>query len=135
MIIENLKHNISSKIKAIKHDSSFKKITVECRLISFLLCASKITFIFCSSLESESELSAIWEKFKISPFINSNYTNVQSFAKDYWMDTRLYMEFTDSRITQSFDFYIFLNIFWLRSKISGPKGWSLLKCRFYLVLL
>lgn len=128
VIIENLKHNISSKIKAIKHDSSLKKKnTVECRLISFLLCASKITFIFCSSLKSESELSAIWEKLKISQFKNSNHTSVQSFAKNYWMDTRLYMEFKDSRITQSFAALVFLILFWLRRKISGPKGWSLSK--------
>lgn len=47
-------------------------MTVECRLISFLRCASKVTFIFYSSLKNESQLLMICEKKnKISQFINS----------------------------------------------------------------
>lgn len=98
------------------------KIIVECRLISFLLCASKITLIFCSFLRSESELPAIWEKLKISQFISSNHTNVQSFAKNCWKEPRLYMEFKDSRIAQmlaSFflsSLFFFFIVFCLRNK-------------------
>lgn len=104
------------------------KTTVECRLISFLLSASKITFIFFSSLESESELSAIQEKLKILEFINSNHTNAQSFAKNFWKEPRLCMEFKDSRITQTLAYVsFFLIVFWLRNKISDPKGWILSK--------
>jgi len=101
------------------------KMTVECGLISFLLCASKITFIFCSSLENESELSAIRENLKISQCINSNHTNAQSFAKNCWKEPRLYMEFKDSRITQMLASFFFLIVFSLRNKISDPKGWIL----------